>query len=291
MSKNQVLNTALSIIDKCIHIDHNVNHKEIVRKIYAETGYCDQDYNKFLSLISSGSLTLRDYIRKRRLYFAVCDLMNNPEKSLVDIAQEYGYSEQSAFTRAVKREYSKTPAELRKSKQEIPDNREILESYLSNNSRLDSIFEKLESHNLSNADWHYFENFIHATDELGFDISTCCLISELSEKLSIPFGCLLERCFEMAIEYSQDDRYQTYEILEFMMEMEIENEDELKELCQHYNCKWYDLDFGMVKMYELGIKSKEELEKIWKYYNCQWEFGNPYPLTQQMVQDYHKKHK
>ena len=289
MSKNQVLDTALSVIDRCIHIDHTVNHKEIVRKIYAETGYCDQDYNKFLSVISSGSLTLRDYIRKRRLYFAVYDLMNNPEKSLGDIAQEYGYSEQSAFTRAVKREYSKTPVELRKSKQEIPDNREILESYLSNNSRLDSIFEKLESYNLSNADWHYFENFIHATDELGFDVSTCCLISELSEKLSIPFGCLLERCFEMAIEYSQDDKYQMYEILEFMMEMQIEDEDELEELCQHYNCKWYELTFIQVKLYQLGIDSNKELEKIWNYYNCKWTNLNSYPLTQQMVQDYYKK--
>ena len=290
MSKNSVLDTALSIIDKCIHDEHNVNYEEIGRNIYVETGYCTQDYNKFLSVISSGSLTLRDYIRKRRLYFAVYDLMNYPEKSLADIAQDYGYSEQSAFTRAVKRECSKTPAELRKSRQEIPDSRENLESCLSNNSRLDSIFEKLESNNLSTADLHYFEAFIHATDELGFDISTCCLISELSEKLSIPFGCLLERCFEMAIEYNQDDRYQTYEIFEFMMEMQIEDEDELEELCQHYNCKWYELTFTQVKLYQLGIDSDKKKKKICNYYNCQWSLGEPYPLTRQMVLDYHKRY-
>ena len=55
MSNNNVLGTALSIIDKHILL----NHKEIARKIYAETNYCDQDYNKFIAVITSGDLTLR----------------------------------------------------------------------------------------------------------------------------------------------------------------------------------------------------------------------------------------
>ena len=58
--KDNILENALSIIDKNIHLDH----KEIVKKIYVETNYCDQDYNKFLAVISSGDLTLKDYIRK-----------------------------------------------------------------------------------------------------------------------------------------------------------------------------------------------------------------------------------
>ena len=84
MSKNKVLDAALSIIDKHIRLDH----KEIARIIYGETGYCDQDYNKLLSVISAGSLTLRDYIRKRRLYLAICDVIGNPQKHLADIALE-----------------------------------------------------------------------------------------------------------------------------------------------------------------------------------------------------------
>ena len=110
MSKNKVLDTALSLIDKHIRLDH----KEIARIIYAETTYCDQDFNKFFSVISSGSLTLRDYIRERRLYLAVCDAIENPQKALADIALEYNYSDQSAFSRAVKKAYGKTPAKLRK---------------------------------------------------------------------------------------------------------------------------------------------------------------------------------
>lgn len=73
---SKVLDTALTIIDR----DIRLKHSEIVRKVYAETGYCDQDYNKYLAVISSGSFTLRDYIRKRKLFFAVGDLISNPEK-------------------------------------------------------------------------------------------------------------------------------------------------------------------------------------------------------------------
>ena len=44
---SKVLDTALTIIDR----DIRLKHSEIVRKVYAETGYCDQDYNKYLAVI------------------------------------------------------------------------------------------------------------------------------------------------------------------------------------------------------------------------------------------------
>ena len=285
--KDNILENALSIIDKNIRLDH----KEIARKIYAKTNYCDQDYNKFLAVISSGDLTLKDYIRKRRLYLAADELINNPDKSIVDISSEFGYSEQTAFTRAIKREFNKTPTEIRKSQKPVPDVREILENHLANKSRLDSILDRFESDNLSNTDWDYFETFIHATDEYGFDPSSCCLISELAERLSVPFAHLLERCFDMMIDYNQYSEEYMTEKLDFMEEAGIESEEELKKLCHHYDCKWYELSFGKVQMYRLGIDSPEELAKIWNYYNCKWIMGEPYPITKQMVQDYRQKQK
>lgn len=287
MSKNKVLGMALSIIDKHIHLDH----KEIGKKIYVETGYCDQDYNRFIAVATSGSLTLRDYIRKRRLFFAANELINFPDKSIADVALDYGYSDQTSFTRAIKKEYGKTPVEIRKSKDSLPDVRKVLENHLANKSRLDSIIAKLERDNLSNTDWHYFEDFIHATDELGFDISTCCLISELSEKLSIPFGYLLQKCFEMAVECDQEFRNAPDEVDKFMMDLGIESGDELDALCLHYNCKWYELTLVQVKMYQLGIDSKDELDRIWKFYDCKWMLGVPYPVTREMVQDYRSKYR
>ena len=287
MSNNKILDTALSIIDKNIYLDY----KAIARKIYGEIGYNDQDFNKFFAVATSGKFTLQSYIRKRRLFFAACDLANGSEKTIVDLSLECGYSEQSSFTRAIKKEYGMTPDEIRRNKQSIPDVREQLELNFANNSRLDSVFTKLESGDASNTDFHYFEEFIHATDELGFDTSTCCMLSELSEKLSIPFGYLIEKFFEMTIEYDQVEAYQLDDITDCMMELGIESDEELDELCEHYNCKWYELTFIQVKVYQLGAKSEKELERIWDYYHCKWSLGDPYPLTKQMVQEYHEKHK
>ena len=237
MIYNKVLDTALSIIDKNICLDH----KKIVRKIYAETGYCDQDFNKFLAIISSGSLTLGEYIRKRRLYFAVCDMMNCPEKSLIDIALNYGYSEQSAFTRAVKCAYGKTPAELRKSNEMIPDNRQDIEAYLSKKSKLDSIIEKITSDECCIwQDDGYFDAFIHATEEYGFDVSTCCIVSELSEKLDIPFASLLNVCFDMMIDYHSDSDYISPDI-NYAIDIGITNDKELNSICEYYQCKCCEL--------------------------------------------------
>ena len=94
----------------------------------------------------------------------------------------------------------------------------------------------------------------------------------------------------MAIENEQYDEFHPDEITEFMMDLEIEGDEELQELCQHYNCKWYDLTFIQVTIYRLGIDSEEELKKIWNYYDCKWMMGDPYPVTRQMVQDYRNKH-
>lgn len=114
MSKNKVLGMALSIIDKHIHLDH----KEIGKKIYVETGYCDQDYNRFIAVVTSGSLTLRDYIRKRRLFFAANDLINFPDKAIADVALDYGYSDQTSFTRAIKKNTEKLLLRFAKTKKD-----------------------------------------------------------------------------------------------------------------------------------------------------------------------------
>ena len=253
MSKIKVLDTALSIIDKHIRLDH----KEIARIIYGETGYCDQDYNKFLSVISDDSLTLRDYIRKRRLYLAVCDMIDNPQKPLADIALEYRYSDQSAFSRAVKKEYGKTPAELRKTKEQIPDIKKTVEQYLSNKSRLDSVIERMISDkSLHWEDNNYFDIFIRATEEFGFDVSTCCLISELSEKLDIPFGRLMDTCFDMVIDYHSDPDYIPSKF-EYAMDIGITSDKELYDICTYFNCEYYDLTSWHVHEYHEKIKAVE----------------------------------
>lgn len=245
MSKNKVLDTALALIDENIH----EVYQEICRRIYAETTYCDQDFNKFLAVTTSGRMTLHDYIRKRKLFFAARELVNSPEKRVTDIAADYNY-ESSSFTRAIKVEYGKSPKEIRAIKMQVPDNRLNADDMLSAKSRLDAVMDKVafDAGNPTWADWNYFEAFTNATEEYGFDISTCQLISELSEKLGVPFNILLEKCFDMMIDYlpEKGDLPEKYE---YIIDLGICNDVELNAILKYYNCEYYEISNEMVAAY------------------------------------------
>ena len=58
-------------------------------------------------------MPFRDYLRHRKLAFALKEVRDS-EKSLLDIAFDYGFSSHEAFTRAFKKTYGVTPSEYRK---------------------------------------------------------------------------------------------------------------------------------------------------------------------------------
>ncbi len=58
-------------------------------------------------------IPLRDYLRLRRLAFALIDLRDTP-KPILDIAVQYGFSSHEAFTRAFKNAYGMTPSAYRR---------------------------------------------------------------------------------------------------------------------------------------------------------------------------------
>ncbi|AIQ54057.1 helix-turn-helix transcriptional regulator [Paenibacillus sp. FSL R7-0331] len=58
-------------------------------------------------------MQFRDYLRHRKLAFALKEVRDN-ERSILDIAFDYGFSSHEAFTRAFKGTYGVTPSEYRK---------------------------------------------------------------------------------------------------------------------------------------------------------------------------------
>lgn len=58
-------------------------------------------------------MQFRDYLRNRKLAFALKEVRDS-EKSLLDIALDYGFSSHEAFTRAFKGAYGVAPSEYRK---------------------------------------------------------------------------------------------------------------------------------------------------------------------------------
>lgn len=247
MESKNVFDAIMDYIDDSVKL----SYEEISRGIYEISGYTDLDFGKFLSILSEGKIGLHNYFLKRRMYFISKELVDDPSKSVADIAQEYGYSEQSSLSRAVKQCYGITPGKIRKEKLEMKNEKLQLSDFIKdnyeNNNRL-CIALKNEIGDTCNNDFGYFESFIHAIDEYGFDTATCCAISEISERIEAPFSILLNTCFDTMIDVHSQNDYISPRI-EKAIDCSISSEEELEKICEYYNCKYYELSETMVKEY------------------------------------------
>ena len=88
--------------------DEELTLRDLARKL----GYSEFHMTrKFREITGMG---FRDYLQGRKLAFALKEVRDS-EKSMLDIALDYGFSSNEAFTRAFKRSYGVTPSQYRKS--------------------------------------------------------------------------------------------------------------------------------------------------------------------------------
>lgn len=96
-------------IDKCIK---NYNDEALTLRLFSRRlGYSEFYITRKFKEISG--IQFRDYLRQRKLAFALKEVRDS-EKSMLDIAFDYGFSSHEAFTRAFKGAYGITPSEYRK---------------------------------------------------------------------------------------------------------------------------------------------------------------------------------
>ena len=96
-------------IDKCIK---NYNDEALTLSFLSRRlGYSEFYTTRKFKEISG--MQFRDYLRQRKLAFSLKEVRDS-EKSLIDIAFDYGFSSHEAFTRAFKVTYGVTPSEYRK---------------------------------------------------------------------------------------------------------------------------------------------------------------------------------
>lgn len=235
------------------YIDVNINLKpdEIRKGMLAETNVNSNSFNQ--CLLTLAGITLHHYIICRKLYFASEALYNNPEANIVDIALEY-YSDQSAFNRAMKNYYDCTPGEIKAGTKRVPDEKLKLEDFSSkkNESRVEHILQMIEEHGcIGGYNLECLEAVERAVDEYGFDIDTVYAISNLAEHLEMPIPMLIEACAEIYRDYQMD--IQSGSILPLKVELAVDcgisSDEELKEICEFYNCTVYDLDGILVRLY------------------------------------------
>lgn len=93
-------------IDRCIRQDADMTLSALAEKF----GYSEFHLSRKFREISG--MAFRDYLRYRRLAFALKDVRDT-EKGLLEIAMDYGFSSNEAFTRAFREAYGVTPSRYR----------------------------------------------------------------------------------------------------------------------------------------------------------------------------------
>lgn len=236
------------------YIDENIKCKytDVKKGIHTNFAYTDMDFNKFLSIATRGSTTLNKYFLRRKLYFVSKELVNKPNIPISDIAYEFNYSEQSSLNRDMKKHYSTTPTEIQKSRTPLPDEKMHFKDFDVNKYELG---KRLKDTIDDCCDLDYFEQFIEATNDYGFDFTTCCAISDISERLEIPFGYLLNTCFDLMIDCRSSEDYLEPRI-EKAIDCGITSDEELEKICDYFECEYYELNPFMVESYRKNVEQR-----------------------------------
>lgn len=237
------------------YIDANIEKKidDIKKGLVDDIRFNSNQFHYCLKILTNESLY--DYIVARKLYYVSQDLIVNPEKRICDIAQDFGFSEQSALNRMIKTYYGCTPNDIRNGKATISNDKYSLSNLVqkNNDSRIDSIMERLEHDGyITSFNLDYLEEIYYLAEEFCFSIDTAYQIAELAERIDVPVSNLMDACFNLRVEHQGScigDWADLSEQDEAAIELGIKSEEELEKICEYYQCKYYDLDEWMVEKY------------------------------------------
>lgn len=246
-----------TVFDRVInYIDENITKEtqEILLGLPEIIGMSIVKYQNYYKVLTGQ--TLVDYIRERRLYWAAWELKEVPEKPIAEIALSYGYSEQSALTRAISSNYNASPMDIRNRKCELINNRPDFQSITNPGipkSTLDHILEVLETGNsLSGYLTTIIEKYADAQHQYPFSSTVIATVFDLAEQMQVPVELLLDACFDVYTEvkgnpneYVLDSDYATAAAIE----CGITSEAELVEICQYFDCSPIDLNAWLVEAY------------------------------------------
>ena len=230
------------------HIEENVDKptKEIKKEIPNLIGRYSRAFNEHFHMLTE--YTLDYYIKQRRLNYAALDLVRHQEKTICDIALEYQFSDQSAFTRAIKAKYGVTPNEIRKEGLGVFEERFYFRDFTvkKNDTAVANLLRSME---IDAPVWTWNVDLMleieQLNDDFGFDIDICYQIADLAERLGVPLHFLGQCCFDAVVEIQSNTEHSQYDIppeVEFMMHAGLESCEEMDAMCAHYKCEYYELD-------------------------------------------------
>ena len=235
------------------HIEENVTKPtiEIKKEIANLIGRHSRAFDEHFQILTG--YTLDYYIKQRRLNYAARDLVRHREKSICDIALEYQFSDQSAFSRAIKAKYGVTPAEIRKEGLWVFEERFCFNDFSGkkNDTEVAKLLRSMEID--APFDIEYMLEIEGLNDDFGFDIDACYQMADLAERLNISLQHLAEYCFQAITSEEAEYIEEMKEIVRMhnlMSAWNISSEEELEAICTYYKCEYYELDELKVYLYQ-----------------------------------------
>ena len=224
------------------YIDENINRdtETIKRGIIDLIGINSNTFGQFFSVLTGDKLG--SYIRNRRLYYAAMELQNNSEKTIFDIALDYGYSDQSAFTRAFTTRFGFHPSDLRQKNvfYFLKNDKYRYEDFdtQKTNSRSNYIWRQFERTGyLDGINLHFIDNVEESCKKFGFDVDTGYAIADLAERLDVPVFALMEACFNLVEETKSEPDYFSNRIMA-AIDLGIRSDSDLQKMCDYYSCEY-----------------------------------------------------
>ncbi len=105
MDKIEILANALEYIEKNLQSD--IHTEDVATACYCSKSTLEKIF-RFVNNIS-----VKDYIRRRKIMLAAKDIMQNPRENLMEIALKYGYSTNESFSRAFRSVWNCNPSAFR----------------------------------------------------------------------------------------------------------------------------------------------------------------------------------
>ncbi len=108
---NEIVQRIIDLIDD--NIEESLTLIDISKRIGYSPCYCSRQFH------DKTGITIREYVSRRKLYFAALDLRDTNDR-ILDISIKFGYSSQVSFTRAFKDAFNVSPAVYQKHPGPIP---------------------------------------------------------------------------------------------------------------------------------------------------------------------------
>lgn len=93
----------------------------------------------------------------------------------------------------------------------------------------------------------------YGLEEYGFAPELCCEMAALADKLGISVYRFIGSCFDSMIDAQSDPDYLFPEI-----DLGISSSGELEQICQYYDCNYYELNSFMVSYYRQNAGKLDE---------------------------------